>query len=50
MSITCATSGVKVATDSANDVVISASRCKLMSIHVSVTSSSGTATLYTTTL
>jgi len=42
MSITCATSGIKT-----TDGVISASRCKLMSIHVSVTSNSGTAALST---
>jgi len=42
MSVTCATSGVKT-----TDGVISASRCKLMSIHVSVTSSNSTAALST---
>ena len=42
MSVTCATSGVKTV-----DGVISASRCKLMSIHVSVTSSNTTAALST---
>jgi len=42
MAITCATSGIKTA-----DGVVSASRCKLMSIHVTVTSSSGTAALST---
>jgi len=47
MSITCATSGIKVATADNNDLVISASRCKLMSIHVSVTSTNGTAALST---
>ena len=42
MSITCATSGVQTV-----DKVISSSRCKLMSIHVSVTSTNTTATLST---
>jgi hypothetical protein len=47
MSLTCATTGVKVADGSDDDIVLVSSRCKLMSIHVTVTSSNSSAALST---
>ena len=47
MSLTCATTGVKVTDNSNDDIVLVSSRCKLMSIHVTVTSNNSSATLST---